>query len=390
MNRATQMLRATGPPAHHPVKAGRRRPAPPKNRAAAALTTTLPSTETIMASMTLTLPAEMASPAAALSFCSAHDVILALDLGTTTGFAIAGARSAASPAARPSSGPTAGRAAACGSCASSAGSPRSRTRPAASTSSLRTGPQSRRRRRGTCVWRLARDPHRLVRSPRDRLPGRPGRHDQAAHHRQGQRRQGRGDRRDPRARIQSCRRQRGRRARHPAVGDRDAGRRAMTRVRLPDRRFAETVALEHGGTRFMVTIGFYPDGRPVRCSPMARAAAPPLDALLADACVVVSCLIQHGAEPRDLAAQHGPARQCRTRFGHRRGRRSRRGCKRGPAPDRRGGQRMTGEQMLQHAAAVIAERGAAYGDAATSMAASQRAGRSRSATPLRRRRSCCA
>ena len=29
---------------------------------------------------------------------------------------------------------------------------------------------------------------------------------------------------------------------------------------------------------------------------------------------------------------------------------------------------MTSEQMLQHAASVIAERGAAYGDAATSMA----------------------
>ena len=44
-----------------------------------------------MASMTLTLPAAMASPAAALSLASARDVILALDLGTTTGFAIAGA-----------------------------------------------------------------------------------------------------------------------------------------------------------------------------------------------------------------------------------------------------------------------------------------------------------
>jgi Domain of unknown function (DUF6378) len=30
---------------------------------------------------------------------------------------------------------------------------------------------------------------------------------------------------------------------------------------------------------------------------------------------------------------------------------------------------MTGEQILQHAASVLAERGAAYGDAATSMAA---------------------
>ena len=30
---------------------------------------------------------------------------------------------------------------------------------------------------------------------------------------------------------------------------------------------------------------------------------------------------------------------------------------------------MTGEQMLQHVAAILAERGAVYGDAATSMAA---------------------
>jgi Holliday junction resolvasome RuvABC endonuclease subunit len=42
-----------------------------------------------MASTTLTLPAEMTSPAAALLFGSGRDVILALDLGSTTGFAIA-------------------------------------------------------------------------------------------------------------------------------------------------------------------------------------------------------------------------------------------------------------------------------------------------------------
>ena len=44
-----------------------------------------------MASMTSTLPAEMASPTPALSLGSARDVILALDFGTITGFAIAGA-----------------------------------------------------------------------------------------------------------------------------------------------------------------------------------------------------------------------------------------------------------------------------------------------------------
>jgi hypothetical protein len=48
---------------------------------------------------------------------------------------------------------------------------------------------------------------------------------------------------------------------HPGCACRAVGV-AMTRIRLSDRRYAETVALEHNGTQFMVTIGFYPDGRP--------------------------------------------------------------------------------------------------------------------------------
>jgi hypothetical protein len=79
----------------------------------------------------------------------------------------------------------------------------------------------------------------------------------------------------------------------------------MSRTRLPHRRFAETVALEHGGARFMVTIGFYTDGRPSEVFTHGARTGSSLDALLADACVVVSCLIQHGAEPRDLAASMG-------------------------------------------------------------------------------------
>ena len=96
----------------------------------------------------------------------------------------------------------------------------------------------------------------------------------------------------------------------------------MTRERLPDRRFAETVALEHGGARFMVTIGFYPDGRPGEVFTHGLRTGSNLDALLADACVVVSCLIQHGAEPRELSAQHGAARERGACIGHRRSRRS--------------------------------------------------------------------
>jgi hypothetical protein len=79
----------------------------------------------------------------------------------------------------------------------------------------------------------------------------------------------------------------------------------MTRQRLPDRRAAETVQLEHGGQRFTVTVGFYPDGRPGEVFTHGIRTGSTLDALLADACVVVSCLIQHGVEPRDLASSMG-------------------------------------------------------------------------------------
>lgn len=79
----------------------------------------------------------------------------------------------------------------------------------------------------------------------------------------------------------------------------------MTRVRLPHRRPAETISLDYDGSRYMVTIGFYPDGRPGEVFTHGARSGSNLDALLADACVVVSCLIQHGAEPGDLSASMG-------------------------------------------------------------------------------------
>jgi len=79
----------------------------------------------------------------------------------------------------------------------------------------------------------------------------------------------------------------------------------MTRVRLPNRRAAETVELEHGGQRFTVTIGFYPDGRPGEVFTHGLRSGSNLDGLLADACVVVSCLMQHGVEPKEIASSMG-------------------------------------------------------------------------------------
>lgn len=79
----------------------------------------------------------------------------------------------------------------------------------------------------------------------------------------------------------------------------------MTRQRLPNRRAAETVELEHGGQRFTVTIGFYSDGRPGEVFTHGLRSGSNLDGLLADACVVVSCLMQHGVEPKEIASSMG-------------------------------------------------------------------------------------
>jgi hypothetical protein len=79
----------------------------------------------------------------------------------------------------------------------------------------------------------------------------------------------------------------------------------MTRQRLPDRRPAETFDLEYDGQRFTVTVGFYWDERPGEVFTHGIRTGSNLDALLADACVLVSCLIQHGIEPTELARSMG-------------------------------------------------------------------------------------
>ena len=79
----------------------------------------------------------------------------------------------------------------------------------------------------------------------------------------------------------------------------------MTRTRLPNRRYAETVTLEHNGSQFMVTIGFYPDGWPGEVFTHGARSGSQLDGLLSDACIVLSSLMQHGVDPRDLAVSMG-------------------------------------------------------------------------------------
>jgi hypothetical protein len=71
------------------------------------------------------------------------------------------------------------------------------------------------------------------------------------------------------------------------------------RNRLPNRRPAETIAFEHGGAAFTLTIGRYEDGRIGELFIGAAHTNSALDVLASDAAIAISFALQHGA---DLAA----------------------------------------------------------------------------------------
>ena len=71
------------------------------------------------------------------------------------------------------------------------------------------------------------------------------------------------------------------------------------RVRLPNRRAAETIGFEHAGADFTMTTGRYENGRIGELFITAGHANSPLDALASDAAIAISFALQHGA---DLAA----------------------------------------------------------------------------------------
>lgn len=79
----------------------------------------------------------------------------------------------------------------------------------------------------------------------------------------------------------------------------------MSRIRLPGRRPAETAEIVFDGRRFTVTVGFYPDGRPGEVFADGARIGSDLDALLDDACVALSLLLQHGVDPVRLAGSMG-------------------------------------------------------------------------------------
>ncbi len=80
----------------------------------------------------------------------------------------------------------------------------------------------------------------------------------------------------------------------------------MPRQRLPDRRPNQTVELIYDGARYEVTVGFHPatgEAQEVFCH--GAKAGSNMDAILDDACILLSLLLQHGVEPASLAATMG-------------------------------------------------------------------------------------
>ncbi len=79
----------------------------------------------------------------------------------------------------------------------------------------------------------------------------------------------------------------------------------MTRKRLPDRRPNETTDLEFDGANYAITLGYFPDGRPGEVFTHGAKIGSAIDGLLDDTCIVISILLQHGADPSRLAGSMG-------------------------------------------------------------------------------------
>jgi hypothetical protein len=81
------------------------------------------------------------------------------------------------------------------------------------------------------------------------------------------------------------------------------------RNRLPNRRPAETIAFERAGSRYCLTVGFFPDGRPGEVFLNADRADSLLDVLTSDAAILASLALQYGC-PLD-AITHALKRDAR-------------------------------------------------------------------------------
>jgi hypothetical protein len=72
------------------------------------------------------------------------------------------------------------------------------------------------------------------------------------------------------------------------------------RRRLPHRRGAVALDIEHAGHRYRMHFGYFPDGAVGEVFVDATKQNSTLDALAADAAVLLSLLLQHGASPAEI------------------------------------------------------------------------------------------
>jgi hypothetical protein len=72
------------------------------------------------------------------------------------------------------------------------------------------------------------------------------------------------------------------------------------RRRLPHRRGAVALDIEHAGHRYRMHVGYFPDGALGEVFLDAAKQNSGLDAFAADAAILVSLLLQHGATPAEI------------------------------------------------------------------------------------------
>ena len=73
------------------------------------------------------------------------------------------------------------------------------------------------------------------------------------------------------------------------------------RQRLPDRRLAETLALEFASLRYTITIGRFPDGRLGEIFIANHKRGNAVDVAVRDAGILISLLLQHGCAAETIA-----------------------------------------------------------------------------------------
>jgi len=72
------------------------------------------------------------------------------------------------------------------------------------------------------------------------------------------------------------------------------------RAKLPNRRWADVLAFEHGGISFMATIGFYPDNVPGEIFLEGGKPGTPMRDIARDLAVTASLAMQYGCPPHVL------------------------------------------------------------------------------------------